>query len=145
MTGGVLQTNTRFATRYPDWRARLTLHLARVHALPFRPGRHDCALFAADCVRAMTGFDPARGLRGYRTLAEGHRRAQAKGFADHVAVFAALLDECQPMMARAGDVAVVEGDFGPSVGIVQGAQIYVVGRQGLGLVALTAARRAMRT
>lgn len=34
---------------------------------PFERGKHDCTLFAADCVQAMTGVDPAAGYRGYST------------------------------------------------------------------------------
>lgn len=50
--------------RLPDWQARMRALIAdRLHR-PFEWGVNDCALFAADAVVAMTGFDPAADLRG---------------------------------------------------------------------------------
>lgn len=49
--------------RAPDWEERLAVYLDRVREEPFAWGSHDCALFAAGAVRAMTGTDPAAGLR----------------------------------------------------------------------------------
>jgi len=51
-------------TRSADWPLLLdALIYSRLHT-PFRWGAHDCCLFAADCIQAMTGADPARKLRG---------------------------------------------------------------------------------
>lgn len=50
--------------RFQDWEDRLGTYLDRVAEEPFRWGTHDCALFAASCVNAMTGVDPARDYRG---------------------------------------------------------------------------------
>jgi len=109
--------------RHPDWQKRLIAYLAQVRSLPFKTGKHDCTLFSAGCVAAMTGVDMARGLRGYRTPREGAKMLAAKGYADHVALIADQLEECPPLMAQAGDVAVIEPVSGLSVGIVQ-ARIY---------------------
>jgi len=130
--------------RHPDWQQRLTDYLRAHHARPFAWGRWDCALFVAGGVRAMTGRDPMRGLRGYRTLREGLRKAQAAGLEDHVAAVADRFPEIHPAFAGPGDIAVVPGEPGLALGIVQGAQIYVVGERGLGLMLLTEARRAFR-
>jgi hypothetical protein len=131
-------------TRLPDWQARLTDYLRSVARQGFAYGRHDCCTFTAGCVAAMTGVDPMRGFRGYRTLAAGLRRADARGFPDHIAVVATLFAECPPAYAQAGDIAVVEGETLHSLGIVQGARIYVIGPHGIGTVPLDAARRAFR-
>lgn len=54
--------------RLPQWEGLLTAYLERVTEVPFAWGSNDCALFAASAVQAMTGIDPAEGLRGtYRT------------------------------------------------------------------------------
>jgi hypothetical protein len=120
-------------TRRTDWRARLTAELRNWKDRPFEYGRADCALFAAACVKAMTGTDLARGLRGYRTEAEGLRKVRAKGFASHVAVFEASLKPTD--RPRAGDVAIVEIDRREATGIVQGRGVYLMSiNRGLVLV-----------
>jgi hypothetical protein len=131
--------------RLPDWNARVTVFLTQHARTPFRPGRHDCALFAAGCVEAMTGEDPAAAFRGrYSTLAGGRRVLRRAGFADHVALVASLFDEIAPLMAQVGDIAVVNSPEGPALGLVAGADIVVPAPQGLGAVSLMAARRAFR-
>ncbi len=72
----------------------------------------------------MTGADPARGLRGYRTESEGLRKVQAKGFASHVAVFEAFLAPTD--RPRVGDVAIVDLDGQEATGIVQGRGVYLM-------------------
>lgn len=130
--------------RLPDWQQRLTDYLRAHHARPFAWGRWDCAIFTAGAVRAMTGRDPMRGLRGYRTLAEGLRKARARGLEDHVAAVAATFPEIHPAFAGPGDIAVVPGAPGLALGLVQGPQVYVLGDRGLGLMSLTEAQRAFR-
>ena len=130
--------------RHADWQPRLTDYLRAHHARPFAWGRWDCAIFVAGSVRAMTGRDPMRGLRGYRTLAEGLRKARARGLEDHIAAVADRFPEIHPAFAGPGDIAVVPGEPGLALGLVQGAGIYVVGAQGLGLLQLTDATRAFR-
>jgi len=132
-------------TRLPDWQARLQAWLIEVGGKSFEPGRHDCALFAAGAVAAMTGEDPAAVFRGrYRTLRGGLRVLRRAGWRDHVAFAAAHLDEINPLMARPGDLAVVPADGGDALGVVQGEWVYVLGLQGMGMVPLTSATRAFR-
>lgn len=130
--------------RLPDWRQRLIDYVVATAAEPFAPGKHDCALAAANAVKAMTGRDFARGFRGYRTMAEGQRKLRAKGFADHIALAAEHFEEVAPSLAQVGDIAVVQGDDGLALGIVQGELIYVTARNGRALVPLTSAIRAFR-
>lgn len=123
--------------RLPDWRARLAAYMALVVREPFRPGTHDCALFAAGAVKVMTGTDLAAPWRGkYRALGAGRAMLRAQGFDDHLALAASMLPEVAPSMARVGDVAVVksdsEGDAG-ALGVIQGASIYVLTPSGLAL------------
>lgn len=126
----------QLAPRLPDWRVRLTDYLAEVARHPLRPGRHDCALFVAGAVRAMTGSDPARGWRGkYRSLAAGQRALEARGYADHVALVAAWCPPVAPAFAAVGDIAVMKSDVdAAALGLVQGASVYVLSRTGLVLV-----------
>lgn len=57
--------------RHPDWPMRLDAAVRAATGRRFRYGSHDCCLFAADVVLALTGSDPAAELRGYR----GRRQA----------------------------------------------------------------------
>jgi len=129
--------------RTHDWRGRLTAFLAAKARAPFVYGEHDCALFAAGAVEAMTGVDPAAEWRGrYTTWRGGLRVLRAAGHADHVAAVAALLTEVPPAFAAAGDLAVVVGEGGPALGVVQGELIYVLRPEGLALVPFETASRA---
>lgn len=128
--------------RRANWRGELALFMAGAAVRRFRPGKHDCALFVAGAVKAMTGVDHARGWRSkYRSMKRGQALLREKGFADHVAFVAAHYPEVAPIMARAGDIAVIDGG---ALGIVQGPNIYVLRPDGLGIVPLTAAERAFR-
>lgn len=131
--------------RRADWRDRLIRFLALAAAKPFAPGRHDCALFAAGAVTAMTGADPARGWRGYRSLAAGRRKLEAAGYADQVALAAAICPEIAPAFAGVGDLAVLPADeVGAALGVVQGPGIYCLRPSGLAVVSRLHAQRAFR-
>lgn len=130
--------------RHPDWQTRLASYLAEVRELPFSYGFHDCALFVAGAVKAMTGDDPARGWRGYRSHAAGIRKLRAAGYEDHVARAASLFAEVPVVDAMPGDIAVVATETGPALGIVQGRLIYLVTPEGLGLRPRGDAQRVFR-
>jgi hypothetical protein len=115
-------------------------YVADAGVRPFRPGRHDCALFAAGWVKLMTGQDLARGRRSrYRSLRGGQKLMEEAGFRDHVDLAAAHLPEIAPAFAQIGDLAVLEDD---AFGIVAGEMIYCLKPQGLGLVPRGEMRRA---
>lgn len=131
--------------RQRDWRQRLIAYLDAAARRRFEPGAIDCALFTAGAVEAMTGEDPAAGLRGaYRTLREGYDLLQARGYADQIALAASLFEEVPPAMAWPGDLAVVNTPEGLALGVVQGQGVYVMTHGGLGLEPRTAALRAFR-
>lgn len=128
-----------------DFRPRLAAYVAVCARRNFRPGSHDCALFAAGAVKEMTGQDLARGFRSYRSLKAGRKRLADKGFEDLADFVASKLPEIPPLMAQVGDVAVLEDDNGQTaLGIVQGPMIYVLRPSGLGTVPLADAKRAFR-
>ena len=109
---------------------------------PFRPGRHDCAIFAAGWVKVVTGKDFARGWRStYRSLRRGQQLLAEAGFADHIAFAAAHLSEISPALAQVGDVAVLNDQ---AFGIVAGEMIYCLRPDGLGLVPRGQMRRAFK-
>jgi uncharacterized protein DUF6950 len=128
-----------------DWHARLVAYLDLCRGRSFAYGQHDCALFAAGAIEAMTGEDPAREWRGrYTTLRGGLRVIRKSGYHDHIEAVAALFVEIPVDQALPGDLAVVGSEHGPALGVVQGAMIFVLGDAGLGMVARTMSTRAFR-
>jgi hypothetical protein len=131
--------------RLPDWKSRLTAYLAAKAPLLIEPGVHDCALFPAGAVEAMTGVDLAAEWRGrYTTFEEGFKALNAAGYLDHIDLVARHFEEIAPAFAWAGDLAVVDGPLGPSLGVVQGEGVYVLTGTRMGLLPLTHATRAFR-
>jgi len=115
--------------RLPDWQPRLRSYLRGCTGRPLVPGQHDCCLFGAGAVDAQTGVDLAAGWRGrYSTFSGGYRILRKAGYADHVALIAAHLPEVAHNAARAGDIAIVPGEDGDAVGVVQGEAVYVLAR-----------------
>lgn len=125
--------------RLPDWRPRLVAYLDGVRARPFAYGQHDCALFAAGAVEAMTGTDLAAEYRGrYGSLKEGLKLVKG----GHLAILRAHLRPVAPAFAQVGDIALI-GEVGfPALGLVQGETILVLREDGLGLMPRAAATSA---
>ena len=131
--------------RHPDWKVQLAQYLGDVARAPFEPGVNDCALFAAGAVAAITGLDLAAEWRGkYRSLEEGLALLAAAGHANHTALAALHFAEIDPVFAAPGDIAVVEGPHGETLGIFQGAGIYVLTTERLGVLPMPFANRAFR-
>lgn len=135
--------------RLSFWRAALAAYIDEVMKKPFVWGEHDCALFAAGAVQAMTGSDPAASYRDkYKTLKGGLGLLKRKGFANHADLAASMLEEIHPAMAQVGDIAAVplEGGSFWALGLVNGPRIFVLrpDASGLGTVDLLAAKRAFR-
>ena len=132
--------------RHPEWRGNLCAYLESVSQDHFRPGVHDCALFAAGAVRAMTGVDLAAGYCGqYSTIADGMRMLRREGVRDLASLVSRHFQEIPPLMAGVGDIALVEGEGGAdALGVVQAAAIFVLQRGGLGRVSLQAGIKGFR-
>jgi len=131
------------------WRSDLSVYVHSVAKAPFEWGGHDCALFSAGAVEAMTGAYITADYRGrYSTLAGGLRLLKKKGFANHADLAASLFEEIPVALASVGDIAAIKVNTGGiyALGVVQGPRIYVVrpGEAGIGTVDLMAAERAFR-
>jgi hypothetical protein len=89
--------------------ARLWALVRERVATPFAWGQHDCCLWAADAVLAVTGHDHAAAHRGsYRTATSAARRLQALG--GLCAVAAQVGPAVPPLATVDGDIGLVQRD-----------------------------------
>lgn len=117
--------------RLHDWQVRLEALMLERLAASFAWGSHDCALFAADAVRAITGVDLAADWRGSYTDARGaFRILEPLGGLRGVAT-AALREPVPVLMARAGDVGLVTQDDRDMLAVCGGTHWHVPGEAGL--------------
>jgi hypothetical protein len=131
--------------RLPGWRGRLSAYVARARGKAFAYGEHDCALFAAGAVAAVTGRDLAAEFRGqYRCAMGGLRAVQRAGYIDHVDMATALFPRVPASQLETGDLAVVRADRSEALGVVSGPAIFVLREHGLGRVDLQQAIYGLR-
>lgn len=118
--------------RLPDWEARLAAYLEPLHARPFAWGSHDCCIFSAGAVEAMTGVDPMPEFRGRYTTAIGSVRALKRFGAG---TLEATLDRkfglVPPSLAQRGDIVMSSGLLGICWGSFLIAVGSEAGREGL--------------
>lgn len=125
--------------------------LSRAKA-PFAWGGNDCALFAADGIKAITGVDIADDFRGkysteeealalVKTVCNGATVADA---AVHCAQKHGLVEWPKPLLARRGDLVVFAAPTGSLVaGLVHlSGQLVAVGEKGLFLFPISKVLRA---
>jgi hypothetical protein len=110
--------------RFPDWPQRLAATLEAARTRKFSYGGFDCALFAADCVKAISGVDYAIAFRGYRTHQQAYRIITEHGGLEKLLI--SLLGEpIHTALAQRGDVVLAEipvvEEEGLSVGVCLGA------------------------
>lgn len=123
--------------RLPDWEPRFAAYISAVASRPFRAGRHDCALFAAGGIDALTGINPAADWLGrYSSQRAGIDLIRGTGYRDHVDFAARHFPAITRAEALPGDLVVIRAGRQRALGLLQGAAVYVPGRRGLGLVAL---------
>ncbi|WP_297341644.1 hypothetical protein [Pseudophaeobacter sp.] len=122
------------------------LQEVRAHGGKMRPGRFDCALYAAEWVNRCTGRDLASEWRGtYRRLKDGRAKLRKAGFSGPADLAAAHLVEVQGWQhSQVGDVAAIEEEGETAFGIIGGAQIHVLSTAGLDYVNLDRAARIFR-
>lgn len=106
-------------------------YLAASDSRAFAWGEHDCVLFAAGAVEAMTGVDPAAGHRGsYGSNTEAALKLIELDRGVPEELVASLYPEVAPELAQIGDLAVVPGRGWGALGVVTGATIAVLRPEG---------------
>lgn len=110
----------------PHWPELFSECVEGARNAPWKWGVHDCCMFAADVVLAMTGTDPAAGLRGRYSDKRGAALAlRAAGFDDLERCVESLAmehDFCEiaPLTAQRGDLVLVDQPGGPALGVCEG-------------------------
>jgi hypothetical protein len=110
MAGGIVVMSHCIvpAQRLPDWAARLEALVADRLAQPFEWGQRDCALWAADVVKACTGVDVAADVRGRYADRAGAVRAYKRIGGLTRACDARLGAAIDPALAQVGDIALAD-------------------------------------
>lgn len=106
--------------RFEDWPTRLDAFFLSRKNEPFVWGKNDCCLFAADAIVAMTGEDFAARFRGtYDDLKSAVKILREMGKSiSGLASDLAKLEEIPILFAQRGDVVLIDGELGESLGIV---------------------------
>ena len=133
-------------TRLPGWELRLAEAIEDARDHPFRWGRHDCATFAFDLRRDMTGcYDVAALWRGRYTTARGAVRVMRRlGWQSLEAAGRDLLGEPLPSvpLAQRGDLVLAGTGLG--FGVCLGARVAGIAPEGLVLAPLSSCAFAWR-
>ncbi|CAN1576842.1 hypothetical protein MCELHM10_04027 [Paracoccaceae bacterium] len=134
------------STRRPGWERRLAEAIEDARDRPFRWGRHDCATFAFDLRRHLTGsYDVAALWRGRYTTAPGAVRVMRRlGWSSLEAAGRELLGEplASVHLAQRGDLVLAGTGLG--FGVCLGARVAGIAPEGLVLVPLAACVLAWR-
>lgn len=119
--------------KQPNWQSLLVKYLLVQMSEPFEWGVNDCCLFACNCVQVMTGQDPGTAYRNKYTSELGARRALKRiGGGSIETAFNHVFGPLKPRLnAGRGDLALINTDLGPAVGVVCGGSVWAVGLDGL--------------
>lgn len=138
--------------RVTNWPKELDKIIIAASRTPFEWGKHDCCLFAADCIKAITGTDPAVDFRGKYADEDGatevlfyYAGGQLPEAADKIAR-AFGYEEINPRLAQRGDVALCSLPTGETMGVVSlnGRDVLVAAQFGLLSVPLKQAIKAWK-
>jgi hypothetical protein len=107
--------------RQRGWEQRLFKYTCSMLSVPFEYGKNDCILFAASCVEAVTGEDPASEHRGTYSTETGALRIILESGAQSLGEFVGLyLPEKPVALMQRGDVGIFDGPDGEFVAVCQG-------------------------
>lgn len=117
------------------WESKLDEYLKTVG--PFEWGQNDCCLFAANAVEVITGVDPAKKYRGYKTKLGAAKKLKDLGIEG--AWTKEFGEPINPKLLRRGDVVLFDNESDLAVGICIGAHFAAVGDEGVVLFPMTKA------
>ncbi|WP_375698002.1 DUF6950 family protein [Pseudophaeobacter sp. TrK17] len=132
--------------RRSDWQSRLADAIKAAREIPFCWGAHDCATWAFDVRRDLTGGeDIAASWRGrYRTALGAHRVMKRLGWDSLEAAGRDLLGMPLPSVLQAKRGDLVLGGTDPAFGVCVGAKVAFVAPDGLVFISLSDCSLAWR-
>jgi hypothetical protein len=131
-------------TRLRDWQSRLSALLRERQSMPFAWGSNDCCTFACDAVLAMTGQDPAEGLRDHQDAREATETLRAHGGVRELGD-ARLGEPILPALGQVGDIGLVNAENRISLVVCVGEAWVGPGIAGLVRMPASAVLNAWRT
>jgi hypothetical protein len=122
--------------RLPGWRTNMEANLIGIRKTPFEWGVHDCALFAATHVLAITGEDLSKPFVGQYTTALGAMKAlKIAGYDDLLQLCRDKFPEIHISLCRFGDIVIISSESGGyAIGIILGEVIGVLTPNGYGVI-----------
>lgn len=117
-----------------NWHQHLAETLQAAMTRPFLWGEHDCCLFAADCVQAMTGTDYAVEFRNTYHTAAGAQKAILKRAESLTVLVDGLFSRTDVRLIQRGDVVLFDGPQGETLGVVWHGAVWAAGERGAGPV-----------
>ena len=131
--------------RLEHWPQALSHMSLEARHTPHEWGTHDCALFAANCVEAITGDDLMHDIRGrYSSPVGAARVIKNEGFDSLEEMVASRTEPCAVNECRRGDVVICDGENGDFLAVVMGHYAVAPAPEGLVQVSLMHARRGFR-
>jgi hypothetical protein len=125
------------------WPEILAAQLKEARNKEFEWGKHDCCLFAANVVKAITGKDYAKDFRGkYHSEKEAEELIQAAGGLEKIV--SSFLPSIPPLTAQRGDVLMFLTPMGPALGVCGGDKGFFVLKKGLISIPIRKCQKAWR-
>ena len=103
--------------RVADWDQRLMAVIEAHESRAYQAGTSDCFTMAMECIGAVTGVRPYEDVR-YKTDAKGLAVMRKRGFSDLSEALAVILPDRERGNVMRGDIAVMDGTAGPTLGVV---------------------------
>lgn len=131
--------------RKDNWPALFNAYIEHRRDMPFAWGSHDCCMFAAEGVRAITGVDLGRPFRRRYKCARGAANVLRKFGGDVANIPGALgLPAIRPAQAGRGDMVCYEFNGRNTLGLCCGLQSVFVAPHGLMFVQTLACTAAWK-
>lgn len=128
----------------PGWQADVAGVFLERMAAPFKWSHNDCCLFAADCILAATGDDPAADVRGkYDDALSAARLIDSLGGLEKIAA-SRCGPEIPPASAVFGDIGLINNHGRPCLAVFGGEFFHAPAEHGLTILPIEACTKAWR-
>jgi hypothetical protein len=118
--------------RYDDWQLRFEKIVTENLSRPFEWGSHDCVLWGADCVLAITGHDAAENFRGtYNSALSAARVLKELGGMENAITNRLGLSPVAVGYANVGDILLADLEGQLTTTVCNGETMLATGETGL--------------